>query len=293
MAGFRLKSATQIGEKVAAEAGFTSFPVRPLKIAEDNSIHVEAKPPDVQGISGALIFAHDQVTLIYSTEHDNRGFENFSIAHELGHYFLPGHPEEIMKAGGAHMSRANFTENSSIELEADHFASGLLLPSTLTRKYLLNNQVGLAGILGLADTAECSVTAAAIRAAECSPYPMAIVVSQGDKVAYAFLTDSFKALGKLTWLRKGSPLPATATKMFNADPTNVLRAKQVHAETDLATWFDGSARIALDEEVIGLGRYGFSLTILSSEALPEDPDQEEDEEAELIEQWTPRFAYKR
>ena len=93
MAGFRLKLATQTGEKVAMQAGFTSFPIRPLKIAQDNEIHVEAKPPDAKGISGALIFANDLVTLIYSTEHDNRGFENFSIAHELGHFFLPGHPE--------------------------------------------------------------------------------------------------------------------------------------------------------------------------------------------------------
>jgi len=293
MAGFRLKLATQLGEKVAAEAGFTSFPVMPLKIAEDNGIQVEAKPPDVKGISGALIFANDDVTLIYSTEYNNKGFENFSVAHELGHYFLPGHPEEIIQAGGAHMSRANFTESTSIELEADHFASGLLLPSNLTRKFLQNNQVGLVGILGLADTAECSVTAAAIRAAECSPYPMAVVVSKGDKVAYAFLTESFKALGQLTWLRKGSPLPASATKGFNADASNVLKAKQAHAETDLGTWFDGNARIALDEEVIGLGSYGFTLTILSSETLPDDPDQEENEEAELIERWTPRFAYKR
>jgi Zn-dependent peptidase ImmA (M78 family) len=293
MAGFRLKLATQIGEKVAAESGFTSFPVRPLKIAEDNDIYVEAKPAEVTGISGALIFANNKVTLIYSTEYNNVGFENFSIAHELGHFFLPGHPDEIMKMGGAHMSRANFTENISIELEADHFASGLLLPSTLTRKFLQNNQVGLAGILRLAEDAECSITAAAIRAAECSPYPMAVVVSKDDKVAYAFLTDSFKALGKLTWLRKGTVLPNSATKTFNANGTNVQKAKHVHAETDLNTWFDGSARIALDEEVIGLGSYGFTLTVLSSEQLPEDPDQEEDEEAELVEQWTPRFAYKR
>lgn len=293
MARFRLKLATQVGEKVATEAGFTSFPVLPLKIAENNKIRVEAKPPDVKGISGALIFANDEVTLIYSTEYNNRGFENFSIAHELGHYFLPGHPDEILAGGGAHMSRANFTENSSIELEADHFASGMLLPSTLTRKFLGNNQVGLVGIMGLASTAECSITAAAIRAAECSPYPMAIVVSKGDKVAYAFLTDSFKALGKLTWLRKDSTLPSSATKRFNSDPANVLKAGQVQAETSLDTWFDGNSRIALDEEIIGLGSYGFTLTILSSETLPEDPDQELDEEAELIEQWTPRFSNKR
>lgn len=293
MAGFRLKLATQLGEKVASEAGFTSFPVRPLKIAEDNKIDVQAKPADVPGISGALIFVNDLITLIYSTEHNNRGFENFSIAHELGHFFLPGHPEEIMKSGGAHMSRANFTENTSIELEADHFASGLLLPSALTRKFLQNRTIGLDGILGLAQEADCSATAAAIRAAECAPYPMAVVVSQGDKVSYAFMTESFKALGKLTWLRKGAPLPASATKRFNASPDNITGAKRNHGETDLSAWFDGNSRIALDEEIIGLGKYGYTLTILSSESLPDDPDQEEDEEAELIEQWTPRFAYKR
>lgn len=293
MAGFRLKLATQVGEKVAADAGFTSFPIRPRKIAEDNNIDVEAKPPHAKGISGALIFANDLVTLIYSTEHNNRGFENFSIAHELGHFFLAGHPEEIMKGGGTHRSRANFTENTSIELEADHFASGLLLPSALTRKFLQNSQVGLDGILGLADAAESSLTAAAIRAAECSPYPVAVVVSQVDKVSYAFMTESFKALGELTWLKKGTSLPASTTRTFNSKEANVLTAQRAHGETDLCAWFNGSSRIALDEEIIGLGKYGYTLTILSSESLPEDPDLEEVDEAKLIEQWTPRFAHKR
>lgn len=293
MAGYQLKLATQSGEKVAADAGFTSFPINPRKIADDNNIAVEAKPSHARGISGALIFANDLVTLIYSTEHGNRGFENFSIAHELGHFFLPGHPDEIIKGGGMHVSRANFTENSSIELEADHFASGLLLPSALMRKFLQNHQVGLDGIIGLADEAETSLTAAAIRAAECSPYPMAVVVSEADKVSYAFMTDSFKSLGKLTWLRKGTPLPSSTTRAFNSDTTNILTARRTHGETDLCAWFDGSSRIALDEEVIGLGAYGFTLTILSSESLSEEPDQEEDEDAQLIEQWTPRFARKR
>jgi len=293
MAGFRLKLATQIGEKVAAEAGFTAFPIRPIQIAEDRNIEVQAKPPDIKGISGALIFGNDLVTLIYSTEHSNRGFENFSIAHELGHYFLPGHPEEIMKAGGTHLSRANFTQNTSIELEADHFASGLLLPSALTRKALQKNRIGLDGVLALAQEAECSATAAAIRAAECSPYPMAVVVSEADKVSYAFMTEGFKSLGKLSWLKKGAMLPSSTTKEFNSDAANVLQANRVCGETDLGTWFDGSSRVRLDEEVIGLGKYGYTLTILSSEALPDDPDQDEDEETDLIERWTPRFAYKR
>ena len=124
MPGFRLKMATQLGEKVAAEAGFTQFPVDPRKIAESKGITVQAKPAHVKGVSGALIFAGNDVTLIYSSEYNNAGFENFCIGHELGHYFLPGHPEEIMKQGGSHISRADFTQTTSIELEADHFASG-------------------------------------------------------------------------------------------------------------------------------------------------------------------------
>lgn len=122
---------------------------------------------------------------------------------------------------------------------------------------------------------------------------MAIVVSKANQIAYAFLSDSFKSLGKLSFLRKGSPLPAGETLKFNADETNVFRAKRAIGETDLMTWFEGPRGISLDEEVIGLGRYGYTLTALTSEALPEDPDEEPDEDSELERSWTPRFAYGR
>ncbi|WEX74674.1 ImmA/IrrE family metallo-endopeptidase [Sinorhizobium numidicum] len=293
MAGFRLKMATQHGEKIAEEFGFTQFPIDPRVITEARDIILQAKPADVQGVSGAIIFAGDSATIIYSTEYNNVGFENFSIAHELGHWFLPGHPEEIVNAGGTHLSRGNFTQKTSIELEADHFASGLLLPSTLTRELLSRSQIGLDGILKLAEAARSSVSAAAIRAAECSSYPMAIIVSRGDEIVYAFTSEPFKGLGRLAFLRKGTPLPIGATRQFNTEPTRVLRAERLVDQTDLATWFDGPGKISLDEEIIGLGKYGYTLTVLSSEALPEHPLDEEDEEAKLEESWTPRFAYGR
>jgi Zn-dependent peptidase ImmA (M78 family) len=293
VASFQLRMASQRGEKIAEEFGFKQFPIDPRAIAKARDIALKPKPADVKGVSGAIIFAGESATIIYSTEYDNEGFENFSIAHELGHWFLPGHPEEIIKAGGAHVSRANFTQDVSIELEADHFAAGLLLPSSLTHKLLLSNQIGLDGILKLANAAHCSITAAAIRAAECGAYPMAIVVSKGEDVAYAFMSESFKDLGKLTFLRKGTPLPVGTTRRFNADVENVLRARRAVDETDLGVWFGGSNKIVLDEEIIGLGKYGYTLTVLTGEQLPEDPLEEEDDDAELEQSWTPRFAYGR
>jgi hypothetical protein len=207
---------------------------------------------------------------------------------------LEGHPEEIQKTGPMHVSRAGFIQgDSSIEIEADHFASGLLMPTSLVRQNLDDAQIGLAGIEKLSTDAECSLTASAIRSAECSPYPMAVVVSRADRICYGFLSDGFKQLKPRAFPRKGDLLPETATREFNSDYSNVEQRRRWTSETTLAKWFDGSPGIRLDEEVVGLGEYGFTLSVFSSEELPEEPDEEEDEEAALIERYTPKFAYGR
>lgn len=294
MARFRLQLARQRGEQTARDFGFDRFPIDPFDIAEREEILVEAKDPQMDGVSGCIVFNDDGVGIIYSTRVRSQGFRRFTVAHELGHYFLDGHPDEILNSGGFHASRAGFTQgSSSIELEADHFASGLLMPSKLVRAVLSSENVGMPGITALSLDAETSLTSAAIRAAECAPYPMAVIVSQGQNVCYGFLSESFKSLGGRRFLRKGDLLPTSATREFNADETNVRSGKSACASTDLSTWFQGPSSVALDEEIVGLGSYGLTLTVLSSEELPEDPFEEENEEEKLVEQWTPKYAYGR
>lgn len=293
MAGFRPQMATQTGEQVARDEGFTALPVKPLVIAERKDLLVEKKPPGMKGISGALIFMEPKPLLIYSSEHQNTGFENFSIAHELGHYCLPGHPDQILQDGGQHFSRAGFCEGAlSIELEADHFAAGLLMPGFLVRKLIRDSEVGLESIRELAESAEVSLTAAAIRVAQCARFPICIVVSEGSAVRYAFPSDSFRDLGKNIFLRKGDDLPGNSTTArFNELASNVATGRQATGECHLRDWFATDRNPALDEQVVGLGSYGLTLTVLSSDALANDPDQDEDDdEAALEESWTPKFA---
>ena len=294
-ARFRLMMATQCGEKLARAEGYAAFPVNPIDIARRRDIHVEKKPPEMGGISGALIFAEPNPIIIYSTEHANEGFENFSVAHELGHYFLPGHPEEIRRSGGVHTSRSGFSEgDSAIEIEADHFAAGLLMPDYLVRDALISSQVGLDGIRQLAKKARASLTAAAIRAAQCAQFPLCVIVSEGEAVSYAFPSEKFKDLGPNIYLRKGSALAAgSATAALNARPSDVLSAMKMTGECRLADWFDTDRNVSLDEEVIGLGKYGLTLTILSSESLALRDEDDEDEDTALESSWTPRFAYRR
>lgn len=294
MSRFRLEWARKCGERKAKEHGFTSFPIDPFRIAANEDILVEAKKPDQAGVSGGIIFGDHGVGIFYATNITSTGFQRFTIGHELGHFFLDGHPEEIMKHAAVHISRAGFTQGSnSIEIEADHFSSGLLMPTGLVRRALDHNQVGLVGVERLALESECSLTASAIRAAECCPYPMAVVVSRGERVCYSFLSDGFKQLKPRAYPRRDDLLPDTGTRAFNSDPLNVAQARRSNTETTLSEWFDGPDGIRLDEEIIGLGSYGFTLTVFSSEELPAVPDEDEDEEAALVESYRPRFAYGR
>lgn len=293
MAGFRLKMATQQGEHTAKEKGETQFPVNVLKIAETEGISVEQTPQAIKGASSMFILVRNKAHIFYSPQYDNVGFERFSIAHELGHYFLSGHPEEIEKTGGRHESRCNFMEMSSIELEADHFASGLLMPSDLVQQFLRKRACDLESVIELSGQSACSLTAAAIRMAECSKIPVAVIVSHADKVVYCFMSESFKGLGKLTYLRKSSPLPQGKTLEFNRDQDNVLCLQRAEGKTSLEDWFDGSHRIKLREEVMGLGKTGNTLTVLSGEELPDDFEEDDEDNESLEEKWTPRFAYGR
>lgn len=287
---FRLRQARQRGEAVAKEFGFFSLPVDPFKIAEASDILVQGNDAGQPGMSGCIIFQGDSVGIIYSTHIRSEGFRRFTVAHELGHYFLEGHPEEIQKSSGTHVSRAGFTEgSSSIELEADHFASGLLMPTSHVREVLLRSPVGLVGIEALAKEAKASLTAAAIRAAECAPYPMAVIVSRGAEISYSFMPDSFKALPGVHYLRKGTSLPDTATRAFNVGSGNIAQGRRHCASVSLRHWFEGAASRDLDEEIVGLGSYGLTLTVLSSDQLQDDPDEVDDEEESLMESWEVRF----
>src|SRR5262245_47692752 len=68
----------------------------PEAIAASKGITVRAKPDTIDGVSGILIKAGDQFGILYATNVRSRGFQRFSIAHELGHYFIEGHSEVLL-----------------------------------------------------------------------------------------------------------------------------------------------------------------------------------------------------
>lgn len=92
----------------------------------------------------------------------------------------------------------------------------------------------------------------------------------------------------IDWLRKREGLPRnSATYAFNQVTDNVRRGIRVEETSDLQHWFGGRRSLEICEDVVGLGRYGKTLTVLYDIDIPE-PEDEEDEQS-LIDSWTPRF----
>ncbi|MBI3129669.1 MAG: ImmA/IrrE family metallo-endopeptidase [Candidatus Tectomicrobia bacterium] len=277
-----------IAEQFVKDKKLSELPIDPIHIAS-NLLHIEvvAKDSSKKGVSGMLLRLGDQYAIAYATHIESDGFQRFSVAHEIGHFLLPGHMDQVLPAGTTmHESRSGFVSEDRYELEADHFAAGLLMPDPLFSKAMNKAGEGLRAVESLAALCQTSLTSTALRLVQCSDVPVAMVMSAGGRIEYCFMSGPLKEMRGLDWIRKNVPVPAgTATHRFNQNPKMIAQAARVDATTSIQDWFGGHRNLNMTEEVVGLGNYGKVLTILS---LIDDPE-EYDEKEDLEESWTPRF----
>lgn len=259
---FRLKMAKQTAEALLKQEGITSLPVDPFALAANRDIVVQAKPDAEDGVSGMLLRHGDTFGILYATYVPSEGFQRFNVGHELGHYFLEGHVDHLLLQDGVHASRAGFVSGDPYELEADNFAAGLLMPAGLCKRVIARRDPGLAAIEVLAGDCGTSLTATAIRFAELTDDAVAVIISTGRIIDYCLLSEAMKSLPQLSWLKKGSPVPAgTETARLSAVAERILKG-----DHSIVT-----------EEVVGLGRYGKTLTVLSSSAIGQEEDGDDDD----------------
>ena len=280
ISGVRHREIVQHALHCIEDAGITSLPVNPKIIASKANIGVIPWKPTKIGISGVLMRVGQEFGIGYSTAIANKGFENFTIGHELGHYFLDGHAEAIFADGAEqHFSRSGFVSDDKYEREADAFAAELLMPETLFKEALHKSSAGFAGIQYLADLGETSLVATAIRFCKVTGDPVAAILSSGSSVDWCFVSKELGQCRGVHILGKGSLLPPNgATARFNQDSSRVQRAEKLETNCSLRDWFEQAPDIEFQEDIVGLGHYGKTLTILFTEEALRDEDEEEDDD---------------
>jgi Zn-dependent peptidase ImmA (M78 family) len=114
-------SAEQRAREVLARYGPAAPPVALAEICRCEGLAVCARPFDY--VAG--IFVNDGVfPVIVVNSRDRRTRQRFTLAHELGHYFLRHRRKSFAEPGG----------KSPLEREANRFAASLLMPAAWVRR---------------------------------------------------------------------------------------------------------------------------------------------------------------
>ena len=287
---FKLTIAKQKGERVAKQFGGNSLPVDLSAIADKHNVFIEPKNSFSKGVSGMLLRHGNVFGIMYATHTKSEGFQRFSIAHELGHYFLEGHVDHVLPdtGDGIHKSSAGFVSGDPYEMEADHFASGLLMPDDLIQPIIQGILPGLSAVKKIAESCKTSLVSSAIKYTSLSEDAVAVIVSEGTKIDFCFLSQSMKSLPEISWPAKKSPVPANSlTAQINKKSKQFPQAGYEEDEIDVRDWLGGNKSFQVKEETQGLGSYGKALTVLSYSGDIEEIIN--DEEDKLLDSWTPHF----
>ncbi len=186
----------------------------------------------------------------------------FSLAHELGHYYLDEH-RNALAAGhaGAHRSQCQYESRHLVEQEADHFASNLLMPSSRFTARARSVGTGFAGIISLARHFNTSVTSTTIRYASCDISPCAVVKWSWTGYCWKWLSsEAFRARFRKT-------IEAREDIVENSPTWRALAGELppdkgfFEAGTTASAWFPHVAQgqlrdVLLIEQAMPLGRFG-------------------------------------
>lgn len=167
-------------------------------------------PHGIPGIDGMLSKRNkkNDWCISYDEQVVKPGRINFTLAHELGHYFCHRQRQADFRCGQGEMLDYQGEASRKMEKEANTFASYLLMPATDFRQQI-SGQVVTLDLLGeVAERYKTSFTSTALKWLEITDEAAMLVVARDDFICWSY--PSKRASSKRAWLAPGTPVPPSA-----------------------------------------------------------------------------------
>lgn len=186
--------AAEQAEAILTQLGQAEAPINLHAVADSETPLLILRSGDYRDkFDGQLEYhrSHRRFLLFYNTKLDRDGpggihpRTRFSLAHELGHYFIERHRDYLVRGGFAHGSRAEFQSHQEIEREADTFAASLLMPSGLMRPMVNRAELSLKIIGRIAEEFGTSWVCTAIRAVQLSHFPCLVALIRDGVIIWS------------------------------------------------------------------------------------------------------------
>jgi hypothetical protein len=216
-------------QALRAELGEKSSDVQKIAAELGLAIREEA----AEGFDGALIRDTNYPigAIIVRASIPEPGRKTFTIAHEIGHFVLPGHDGASLACTSSEVNAwGQSSSGQSPEREADEFAAELLMPAELVRDVISTSSPSLQLIEEIARRSNASFSAAAWRYCDLSPERCAIVWSTDGVQRW-----SVRSIGFPFFLPNGRPVH---TGSFAAACFDEEKVPQKPREVSSSLWID-------------------------------------------------------
>jgi Zn-dependent peptidase ImmA (M78 family) len=187
----------------------------------------------------------------------SEGRQRFTLAHELGHFIIPEHHSALRSGEAPHHPSFCSQDNSEIyvELEADFFASRLLMPERRMKEKTKKNGWDLEGIRRTATELKTSLLSTVLRFSESNDYDCAFVIWRENRKPWFSVSNAFRNRG-LSFLRTNKDevvQPETATAAAFKDSGGQLN--KIHSSISVSEFWFGASKgpegvLTLKEEAI-------------------------------------------
>ena len=179
--------------------------------------------------------------------------KRFTIAHEIGHYLLPGHGVDISVCAKEQLDVAR-EKVAQMEKEANKFASELLLPLYTVAEIVGKYGFSMDTCSFVSDVFEASLTASASQCVDASESEVALVVTDDGVIKYFQRGDRWKY-----YIKRGVEL-SPASLAVTLVSGGIL---EVQGKVPGTAWTSRRECPDLWEESVLMPRYNRIITLLS------------------------------
>lgn len=190
------------------------------------------KEVELNNCDGRMIMKHGRAIVSVSSSIEYPQKRRFVLAHELGHIIL--HAEQ----------EASFIDDDSTleaykkgpqEVEANDFASELLMPEKLFKEFCFKKKFSPDLIRSLSERFNTSLTSAVYRFIEYGNHPICAFYSKDGKIQYWKKSDDFKV-----WIPDRNKLDVPSDSVANEyyQFNRIYRKEDSAQEITKSTWFN-------------------------------------------------------
>ena len=239
---FIASKANEIRKEVLGD----SVPVDVRTICRHLGIHVTDKPIK----SEAYFISREGNLAIIVKEDVIEQRKRFSIAHELGHIFLPDHAELVFNCSYNDML---YNTKKPYEQEANFFASELLIPAEDLISDI-RSDISIDLISQKAKDYFVSLSAMAIKLTQLTKDAVAVAFIEGNRIKWSSKSDNFGFE-----VCEGAVDERSNFRKFGND----VGLKKVSGVVDSSVWLKGEEEMELREEIIRFSEFNCSLVVIN------------------------------